>query len=88
MLLSSEEDSFFVQVHDVSPEQPRTVIKAPRVSTAQDVIQQVKASLPSPSPVLSVNCWAQLPLEIRFWNTGDTTRQHVPGKARKYPVLQ
>ncbi|KAL1287965.1 PLCE1 [Ovibos moschatus] len=40
MLLSSEEDSFFVQVHDVSPEQPRTVIKAPRVSTAQDVIQQ------------------------------------------------
>ncbi|KAM9197228.1 1-phosphatidylinositol 4,5-bisphosphate phosphodiesterase epsilon-1 isoform 1-T1 [Dugong dugon] len=37
---SSEEESFFVQVHDVSPEQPRTVIKAPRVSTAQDVIQQ------------------------------------------------
>ncbi|EPY88760.1 1-phosphatidylinositol-4,5-bisphosphate phosphodiesterase epsilon-1 isoform 1 [Camelus ferus] len=40
VILSSEEDSFFVQVHDVSPEQPRTVIKAPRVSTAQDVIQQ------------------------------------------------
>lgn len=40
VLLSSEEESFFVQVHDVSPEQPRTVIKAPRVSTAQDVIQQ------------------------------------------------
>lgn len=38
--LSSEDDSFFVQVHDVSPEQPRTVIKAPRLSTAQDVIQQ------------------------------------------------
>ncbi|XP_037659786.1 1-phosphatidylinositol 4,5-bisphosphate phosphodiesterase epsilon-1 isoform X2 [Choloepus didactylus] len=38
--LISEEESFFVQVHDVSPEQPRTVIKAPRVSTAQDVIQQ------------------------------------------------
>ncbi|XP_052042434.1 1-phosphatidylinositol 4,5-bisphosphate phosphodiesterase epsilon-1 [Apodemus sylvaticus] len=38
--LSPEEESFFVQVHDVSPEQPRTVIKAPRVSTAQDVIQQ------------------------------------------------
>lgn len=36
----SEDDSFFVQVHDVSPEQPRTVIKAPRFSTAQDVIQQ------------------------------------------------
>ncbi|XP_053161906.1 1-phosphatidylinositol 4,5-bisphosphate phosphodiesterase epsilon-1 isoform X2 [Hemicordylus capensis] len=37
---NSEDDSFFVQVHDVSPEQPRTVIKAPRFSTAQDVIQQ------------------------------------------------
>uniref|UniRef100_A0ABM5G191 Phosphoinositide phospholipase C n=1 Tax=Pogona vitticeps TaxID=103695 RepID=A0ABM5G191_9SAUR len=39
-IISSEDDSFFVQVHDVSPEQPRTVIKAPRFSTAQDVIQQ------------------------------------------------
>uniref|UniRef100_A0A8V0ZJA1 Phosphoinositide phospholipase C n=1 Tax=Gallus gallus TaxID=9031 RepID=A0A8V0ZJA1_CHICK len=38
--ITSEDDSFFVQVHDVSPEQPRTVIKAPRFSTAQDVIQQ------------------------------------------------
>ncbi|XP_058840982.1 1-phosphatidylinositol 4,5-bisphosphate phosphodiesterase epsilon-1 isoform X1 [Acipenser ruthenus] len=38
--ISAEEDSFFVQVHDVSPEQPRTVIKAPRFSTAQDIIQQ------------------------------------------------
>lgn len=38
-----EEDAFFVQVHDVSPEQPRTVIKAPRYSTAQDIIQQVRA---------------------------------------------
>ncbi|XP_034286292.1 1-phosphatidylinositol 4,5-bisphosphate phosphodiesterase epsilon-1 isoform X1 [Pantherophis guttatus] len=36
----SEDYSFFVQVHDVSPEQPRTVIKAPCFSTAQDVIQQ------------------------------------------------
>ncbi|XP_015201851.2 1-phosphatidylinositol 4,5-bisphosphate phosphodiesterase epsilon-1 isoform X3 [Lepisosteus oculatus] len=36
----TDEDTFFVQVHDVSPEQPRTVIKAPRLSTAQDVIQQ------------------------------------------------
>ncbi|KAM6441692.1 1-phosphatidylinositol 4,5-bisphosphate phosphodiesterase epsilon-1 isoform 3-T5 [Liasis olivaceus] len=36
----SEDDSFFVQVHDVSPEQPRTVIKTPCFSTAQDVIQQ------------------------------------------------
>ncbi|KAL7990471.1 hypothetical protein Chor_013901 [Crotalus horridus] len=39
-LTVSEDDSFFVQVHDVSPEQPRTVIKAPCFSTAQDVIQQ------------------------------------------------
>lgn len=37
-----DEDVFFVQVHDVSPEQPRTVIKAPRYSTAQDIIQQVR----------------------------------------------
>lgn len=43
VILSTEEESFFVQVHDVSPEQPRTVIKAPRISTAQDVIQQVRA---------------------------------------------
>lgn len=57
MILSSEEESFFVQVHDVSPEQPRTVIKAPRVSTAQDVIQQVKASPSSPQ---SFPQWKQL----------------------------
>ncbi|XP_051523152.1 1-phosphatidylinositol 4,5-bisphosphate phosphodiesterase epsilon-1-like [Myxocyprinus asiaticus] len=37
---SGEEDTFLVQVHDVSPEQPHTVIKAPRYSTAQDIIQQ------------------------------------------------
>ncbi|KAM8730218.1 1-phosphatidylinositol 4,5-bisphosphate phosphodiesterase epsilon-1 isoform 2-T2 [Acanthopagrus schlegelii] len=36
----AEDDMFFVQVHEVSPEQPHTVIKAPRCSTAQDVIQQ------------------------------------------------
>ncbi|XP_044033879.1 1-phosphatidylinositol 4,5-bisphosphate phosphodiesterase epsilon-1 isoform X3 [Siniperca chuatsi] len=35
-----EDDMFFVQVHEVSPEQPHTVIKAPRYSTAQDIIQQ------------------------------------------------
>ncbi|KAE8590821.1 hypothetical protein XENTR_v10018218 [Xenopus tropicalis] len=38
--VSSDEETFFVQVHDVSPEQPRTVIKALRFSTAQEVIQQ------------------------------------------------
>lgn len=37
---SGEEDTFLVQVHDVSPEQPHTVIKAPRYSTTQDIIQQ------------------------------------------------
>lgn len=36
-----EDEMFFVQVHEVSPEQPHTVIKAPRYSTAQDIIQQV-----------------------------------------------
>uniref|UniRef100_A0A665W4E4 Phosphoinositide phospholipase C n=1 Tax=Echeneis naucrates TaxID=173247 RepID=A0A665W4E4_ECHNA len=34
------DDMFFVQVHEVSPEQPHTVIKAPRYSTAQDIVQQ------------------------------------------------
>nr|XP_055031734.1 1-phosphatidylinositol 4,5-bisphosphate phosphodiesterase epsilon-1 isoform X2 [Misgurnus anguillicaudatus] len=37
---STEDGTFLVQVHDVSPEQPHTVIKAPRYSTAQDIIQQ------------------------------------------------
>ncbi|XP_067343734.1 1-phosphatidylinositol 4,5-bisphosphate phosphodiesterase epsilon-1 isoform X4 [Channa argus] len=35
-----EDDMFLVQIHEVSPEQPHTVIKAPRYSTAQDIIQQ------------------------------------------------
>uniref|UniRef100_A0A3B3CU13 Phosphoinositide phospholipase C n=1 Tax=Oryzias melastigma TaxID=30732 RepID=A0A3B3CU13_ORYME len=49
-----EEDMFLVQVHEVSPEQPHTVIKAPRYSTAQDIIQQTlskaKYSLSNPNP--------------------------------------
>lgn len=40
--VGAEGDMFFVQVHEVSPEQPHTVIKAPRYSTAQDIIQQVR----------------------------------------------
>lgn len=40
--VGAEDDMFFVQVHEVSPEQPHTVIKAPRYSTAQDIIQQVR----------------------------------------------
>lgn len=43
----AEEDMFLVQVHEVSPEQPHTVIKAPRHSTAQDIIQQVRRKTPS-----------------------------------------
>uniref|UniRef100_A0A674A284 Phosphoinositide phospholipase C n=1 Tax=Salmo trutta TaxID=8032 RepID=A0A674A284_SALTR len=39
-VVAGEDDTFFVQVHDVSPEQPHTVIRAPRYSTAQDIIQQ------------------------------------------------
>ncbi|KPP79149.1 hypothetical protein Z043_101295 [Scleropages formosus] len=42
----AEDDTFLVQVHDVSPEQPHTVIKAPRHSTAQDIIQQVRRMQP------------------------------------------
>uniref|UniRef100_A0A8C3AG71 Phosphoinositide phospholipase C n=1 Tax=Cyclopterus lumpus TaxID=8103 RepID=A0A8C3AG71_CYCLU len=38
--VGAEDDMFFVQIHEVSPEQPHTVIKAPRYSTAQDIIQQ------------------------------------------------
>uniref|UniRef100_A0A8C7YYI6 Phosphoinositide phospholipase C n=1 Tax=Oryzias sinensis TaxID=183150 RepID=A0A8C7YYI6_9TELE len=52
--VESEEDMFFVQVHEVSPEQPHTVIKAPRYSTAQDIIQQTlskaKYSLSNSNP--------------------------------------
>uniref|UniRef100_A0A674A2X5 Phosphoinositide phospholipase C n=1 Tax=Salmo trutta TaxID=8032 RepID=A0A674A2X5_SALTR len=40
LVVAGEDDTFFVQVHDVSPEQPHTVIRAPRYSTAQDIIQQ------------------------------------------------
>uniref|UniRef100_A0A8C7DGG9 Phosphoinositide phospholipase C n=1 Tax=Oncorhynchus kisutch TaxID=8019 RepID=A0A8C7DGG9_ONCKI len=39
-VVAGEDDTFFVQVHDVSPEQPHTVIRAPRYSTAQDIIHQ------------------------------------------------
>uniref|UniRef100_A0A8C7QKA7 Phosphoinositide phospholipase C n=1 Tax=Oncorhynchus mykiss TaxID=8022 RepID=A0A8C7QKA7_ONCMY len=39
-VVAGEDDTFFVQVHDVSPEQPHTVIRALRYSTAQDIIQQ------------------------------------------------
>ncbi|XP_076007670.1 1-phosphatidylinositol 4,5-bisphosphate phosphodiesterase epsilon-1 isoform X2 [Genypterus blacodes] len=48
-----EEDMFFVQVHEVSPEQPHTVIKAPRYSTAQDIIQQTLSKAKYSCSILS-----------------------------------
>ena len=45
---AAEDDVFFVQIHEVSPEQPHTVIKAPRYSTAQDIIQQVSGGRKRP----------------------------------------
>lgn len=54
-----EEDMFFVQVHEVSPEQPHTVIKAPRYSTAQDIIQQVSTWSPHTSRAEDLNLFGQ-----------------------------
>ncbi|XP_075884265.1 1-phosphatidylinositol 4,5-bisphosphate phosphodiesterase epsilon-1 isoform X2 [Nelusetta ayraudi] len=50
---SSEDDMFFVQVHEVSPEQPHTVIKALRYSTAQDIIQQTLSKAKYSCSILS-----------------------------------
>lgn len=44
---------FFVQVHEVSPEQPHTVIKALRYSTAQDIIQQTLSKAKYSCSILS-----------------------------------
>ncbi|XP_076141340.1 1-phosphatidylinositol 4,5-bisphosphate phosphodiesterase epsilon-1-like [Alosa pseudoharengus] len=49
----TDEDSFLVHVHDVSPEQPRTVIKATRHSTAQDIIHQTLSKSKHSSGTLS-----------------------------------
>ncbi|KAM3592601.1 uncharacterized protein V6R79_021845 [Siganus canaliculatus] len=51
--VGAEEDMFFVQVHEVSPEQPHTVIKAPRYSTAQDIIQQTLSKAKYSCSILS-----------------------------------
>ncbi|XP_031435387.1 1-phosphatidylinositol 4,5-bisphosphate phosphodiesterase epsilon-1-like isoform X3 [Clupea harengus] len=48
-----DENSFLVHVHDVSPEQPRTVIKATRHSTAQDIIHQTLSKTKHSSGPLS-----------------------------------
>ncbi|XP_051925269.1 1-phosphatidylinositol 4,5-bisphosphate phosphodiesterase epsilon-1 isoform X2 [Hippocampus zosterae] len=48
-----EEDMFLVQVHEVSPEQPHTVIKAPRRSSAQDIIQQTLSKAKYSCSILS-----------------------------------
>ncbi|XP_041670988.1 1-phosphatidylinositol 4,5-bisphosphate phosphodiesterase epsilon-1 isoform X2 [Cheilinus undulatus] len=49
----ADDDMFFVQVHEVSPEQPHTVIKAPRYSTAQDIIQQTLSKAKYSCSILS-----------------------------------
>ncbi|XP_063047306.1 1-phosphatidylinositol 4,5-bisphosphate phosphodiesterase epsilon-1-like isoform X3 [Engraulis encrasicolus] len=49
-----DEDSFLVHVHDVTPEQPRTVIKANRHSTAQDIIHQTLSKAKHSSGLLSL----------------------------------
>uniref|UniRef100_A0A3Q2YJB7 Phosphoinositide phospholipase C n=1 Tax=Hippocampus comes TaxID=109280 RepID=A0A3Q2YJB7_HIPCM len=49
----AEEDMFLVQVHEVSPEQPHTVIKAPRSSSAQDIIQQTLSKAKYSCSILS-----------------------------------
>ncbi|XP_034564652.1 1-phosphatidylinositol 4,5-bisphosphate phosphodiesterase epsilon-1 isoform X2 [Notolabrus celidotus] len=50
---AAEDDMFFVQVHEVSPEQPHTVIRAPRYSTAQDIIQQTLSKAKYSCSILS-----------------------------------
>lgn len=50
---AGEDEMFFVQVHEVSPEQPHTVIKAPRYSTAQDIIQQTLSKAKYSCSILS-----------------------------------
>ncbi|XP_074519567.1 1-phosphatidylinositol 4,5-bisphosphate phosphodiesterase epsilon-1 isoform X2 [Halichoeres trimaculatus] len=50
---AAEDDMFLVQVHEVSPEQPHTVIKAPRYSTAQDIIQQTLSKAKYSCSILS-----------------------------------
>uniref|UniRef100_A0A8C9X9V5 Phosphoinositide phospholipase C n=1 Tax=Sander lucioperca TaxID=283035 RepID=A0A8C9X9V5_SANLU len=52
-IIRAEDDMFFVQVHEVSPEQPHTVIKAPRYSTAQDIIQQTLSKAKYSCSILS-----------------------------------
>uniref|UniRef100_A0A4W6D086 Phosphoinositide phospholipase C n=1 Tax=Lates calcarifer TaxID=8187 RepID=A0A4W6D086_LATCA len=53
VIVGREDDMFFVQVHEVSPEQPHTVIKAPRYSTAQDIIQQTLLKAKYSNSILS-----------------------------------
>ncbi|XP_077358777.1 1-phosphatidylinositol 4,5-bisphosphate phosphodiesterase epsilon-1 isoform X2 [Festucalex cinctus] len=48
-----EDDMFLVQVHEVSPEQPHTVIKAPCHSSAQDIIQQTLSKAKYSCSILS-----------------------------------
>ena len=38
----SHDDMYLVCVHNVSPDQPYTILRAPHSSTAQDIITQVR----------------------------------------------
>ncbi|XP_078269858.1 1-phosphatidylinositol 4,5-bisphosphate phosphodiesterase epsilon-1 isoform X2 [Rhinoraja longicauda] len=79
----TEDDSFLVQVHDVSPEQPRTVIRASKFSTTQDVILQALSkakysysilSNPNPSDYVLVEEVAREPLNKKSSMTKPTLR--------------
>uniref|UniRef100_A0AAY4BXV5 Phosphoinositide phospholipase C n=1 Tax=Denticeps clupeoides TaxID=299321 RepID=A0AAY4BXV5_9TELE len=79
----ADEDSFLVQVHDVSPEQPRTVIKVPRYSTAQDIIHQTlskakhSGSLPSPPDASSYVLMEEVAKETPGWRAPSKSVQRV-----------
>lgn len=80
---SGEEDTFFVQVHDVSPEQPHTVIKAPRYSTAQDIIQQVRESLYSAGRFHL--CHVDITLAKLLWSVVDSEQSQVLSEHPEQP---
>ncbi|XP_055502569.1 1-phosphatidylinositol 4,5-bisphosphate phosphodiesterase epsilon-1 isoform X3 [Leucoraja erinacea] len=79
----TEDDSFLVQVHDVSPEQPRTVIRASKFSTTQDIILQALSKAkysysilnnPNPSDYVLVEEVTREPLNKKSSMTKPTLR--------------
>lgn len=83
-----DEDIFFVQIHDVSPEQPRTVIKAPRYSTAQDIIQQVRTMFSQAGVLYLFFVWISLhPLHDLYLIAGNVQSQ-VLGEHPEQPEPQ